>query len=94
MVCQHLAPLENELIKSNIKETYRGQAWINNCREWVYFDAVLETATLATGLNLPPVLKSTKILIQGLALSVDLYARTVKTESWDSFTGQRYFGSV
>ena len=57
MVCQHLAPLENELIRSNVKETYRGQAWTKNCREWVYFDVVLETATLATRLNLSPCVK-------------------------------------
>lgn len=24
----------------NIRETYRGQAWGDNCREWVYFDCV------------------------------------------------------
>jgi hypothetical protein len=54
LVCEHLAPLEEELIKANIKETYRGKAWTKNCREWVYFDCVLDTAALAARFNFPP----------------------------------------
>jgi hypothetical protein len=53
MVCEHLAKLEEELIKANIKETYRGQVWTKNCREWVYFDVVLNTESLSKRLNLP-----------------------------------------
>lgn len=40
MICEHLRPLELELIASGIKETYRGQPWVDNCREWVYYDCV------------------------------------------------------
>ena len=57
MVCQHLAILEDELIQANIKETYRGQAWSKDCREWVYFDAVLDTSTLASRLQFPSCVK-------------------------------------
>jgi hypothetical protein len=57
MVCRHLAPLENELIKANVQETYRGQAWTKNCREWVYFNCVLDTAALAARFQFPPCVK-------------------------------------
>ena len=40
MTCKHLNKLEEELINKEIKITYRGQAWGDNCREWVYFDCV------------------------------------------------------
>jgi hypothetical protein len=53
MVCQHLAKLEEALLKANVKETYRGQAWSNNCREWIYFDIVLQIESLSARLQLP-----------------------------------------
>ena len=40
MICEHLIPLEKELIAAVIKETFRGKAWSDNCREWVYYDCV------------------------------------------------------
>ena len=43
MVCEHLYPLEQALLAAGIAETYRGQPWSRNCREWVYFDADLDT---------------------------------------------------
>jgi hypothetical protein len=46
MVCHHLQQLEQELIYLRIKETYRGQAWGANCREWVYFDCYLNLAAI------------------------------------------------
>lgn len=46
MVCEHLRPLEKSLIDSGVKETYRGQAWSRNCREWVYFRCVLDRVAL------------------------------------------------
>jgi hypothetical protein len=42
MVCEHLQQLEQAIIKAGIKETFRGQAWTKNCREWVYFDCYLD----------------------------------------------------
>lgn len=46
MVCAHLAALEQELIARGVAETYRGQAWSKNCREWVYFACCLDLAAL------------------------------------------------
>ncbi|NAY90971.1 hypothetical protein GTQ34_03480 [Muricauda sp. JGD-17] len=40
MTCEHLYPLEKELLENDIRENFRGQAWSKNCREWVYFDCV------------------------------------------------------
>ncbi len=40
-MCEHLTNLDNELKAKGIRETFRGQAWGENCREWVYYDCVL-----------------------------------------------------
>jgi len=45
-MCIHLKPLEDYLKTQGIAETYRGQVWSKNCREWVYFDAVLNPQKL------------------------------------------------
>jgi hypothetical protein len=42
MLCEHLKDVETDLIKAGIAETYRGTPWSKNCREWVYFDIVLD----------------------------------------------------
>lgn len=54
MTCQHLYALEAELIAAGIKETYRGKAWSLNCREWVYFDVVLDISSIAARMKFPP----------------------------------------
>lgn len=54
MVCEHLLVLENELAALGIKETFRGQAWSTNCREWVYYDVVLNVDSLRERLQLRP----------------------------------------
>ena len=41
MTCDHLIKLEQALIDAGVEETYRGQPWSKNCREWVYFNGVL-----------------------------------------------------
>ena len=46
MICEHLRPLEEELIRRGYSVTYRGQTWTRNCREWVYFDCVLSLADI------------------------------------------------
>ena len=46
MVCQHLRELEKELLEAGIKETFRGAAWSDNCREWVYFDCYLDRKSI------------------------------------------------
>jgi len=46
MVCEHLAELEAALAAAGVRELSRGQAWSRSCREWVYFDCVLDRAAL------------------------------------------------
>lgn len=58
MICEHLQPLESELTQLGIKETYRGQAWSSNCREWVYFDCFLDCESIRQRLNLPALIES------------------------------------
>lgn len=45
-MCIHLKPLQDYLIGLSIAETYRGQVWSENCREWIYYDAVLKPKEL------------------------------------------------
>lgn len=54
MLCHHLSPLEDAICAAGFKETYRGSPWSQNCREWVYFDLVLDTESLIRRLQLPP----------------------------------------
>ena len=42
MLCEHLIGLEKDIIEAGIAETYRGTPWSKNCREWVYFNVVLD----------------------------------------------------
>ncbi|MFT3785601.1 MAG: hypothetical protein QM770_05480 [Tepidisphaeraceae bacterium] len=53
MVCEHLRALEQELQTRGIAETFRGQAWSRNCREWVYFACYLDAPSIRARLNLP-----------------------------------------
>ena len=46
MTCHHLRDVEQALLASGIRETSRGAAWSQNCREWVYFDCYLELGEL------------------------------------------------
>ncbi len=43
LICEHLRVLEQAMIAGGLRETYRGQAWSKNCREWVYFDCFIDT---------------------------------------------------
>ncbi len=52
-MCEHLTPLDIELKARKIMETYRGQAWSRNCREWAYYDCVLELDKLKARYNFP-----------------------------------------
>jgi len=40
MICEHLRPLEIDVVAAGIKEVYRGKPWTENCNEWVYYDCV------------------------------------------------------
>ncbi len=57
MVCEHLAALEKALLASGAKVTYRGQVWSMNCREWVYFDVILDTDAVQQRFQLAPCVK-------------------------------------
>jgi len=52
-MCEHVKPLEDYLRAQKIREIFRGQAWSDNCREWVYFDCVLDTESLKEKFQLP-----------------------------------------
>ncbi|HQZ95884.1 MAG TPA: hypothetical protein PLP21_06165 [Pyrinomonadaceae bacterium] len=54
MVCEHLAGLEQELITSGAVETSRGKPWSKNCREWVSFDVVFDTAAISNRIPFAP----------------------------------------
>jgi len=54
MACEHLAALEAALLRAGVPESFRGQAWSQNCREWVYFACVLDRAALRVRFRLPP----------------------------------------
>ena len=53
MTCEHLRPLEQAILACGIRETFRGRAWSQNCREWVYFDCFIDTAAVRQSINLP-----------------------------------------
>lgn len=42
MLCEHLRALDEAIAASGIRETSRGEAWSENCHEWVYYDCVLD----------------------------------------------------
>ena len=46
MTCEHLKPLEEAILARGIRETFRGAAWSQNCREWVYVDCFIDTASV------------------------------------------------
>jgi len=54
MICEHLSALEREVLARGVKETYRGQTWSRNCREWVYFECCFDLAALRARLDFQP----------------------------------------
>ena len=54
MVCEHLNAVEAALLAKDIRVTFRGQAWSDNCREWVYFDAWLDNIAIRQNFTLAP----------------------------------------
>jgi hypothetical protein len=57
MVCEHLRHLEQEIAAAGIRETRRGQTWTDNCREFVYFDCVLDRESIRKRLRLADCVK-------------------------------------
>ncbi|MBM4037140.1 MAG: hypothetical protein FJ290_01385 [Planctomycetes bacterium] len=62
MVCEHLRQLESELAAAGIDVTYRGQAWTDNCREFVYYDCVLDRESIRKRLKLADCVKDSEYL--------------------------------
>lgn len=52
MLCEHLLEAEAHLRGLGAVETYRGQPWTDNCREWVYVDRVVDLAALRDAVGL------------------------------------------
>jgi hypothetical protein len=57
MTCEHLMPVEAAIQAAGMRETFRGAAWSDNCREWVCFDCYLPTQLLLDVFQLPPCIK-------------------------------------
>lgn len=54
MTCEHLQPLEKAILARGIRETFRGEAWSLNCREWVYFDCFIDVEAVRRAFELSP----------------------------------------
>ena len=52
-MCAHLYQVEVYLKEQGVSETFRGQSWSANCREWIYYDCVLKPEALITKFVLP-----------------------------------------
>ena len=46
MTCNHLREVEEAMIAKGIIEKFRGRAWAQDCREWVYFDCYIDIAAV------------------------------------------------
>jgi hypothetical protein len=53
MICEHLRPVEQAIMARGIPETFRGQPWSQNCREWVYYDCYIDLAAVRNSITLP-----------------------------------------
>ncbi|WP_175414752.1 hypothetical protein [Nibricoccus aquaticus] len=52
-MCPCLKPLDDALKLRGAKETFRGQAWSENCREWAYYQVVLVQPSVRAFYQLP-----------------------------------------
>ena len=52
-MCEHLIELDNELKAKGIRETFRGRPWSDNCREWVYYDCILDLEKIRARYEFP-----------------------------------------
>lgn len=53
LMCPCLKPLDEALKATGVRETFRGQAWSKNCREWVYYPMVLKRAEVRESYHFP-----------------------------------------
>ena len=51
-MCTHLIDVEEYLKLAGVSETWRGQPWSENCREWIYYNCVMDAAGLKDKLQL------------------------------------------
>jgi hypothetical protein len=56
-MCDHLTALDRYLKQIGMKETFRGQAWGNGTREWVYYDCVLNLDKISSRYQFPDFVK-------------------------------------
>ena len=56
-ICEHLRQLEDHIKSKGFQETFRGKAWSDNCRTWVYFDVVLDCDALIKRFGFPDCVK-------------------------------------
>ncbi|MBM4030920.1 MAG: hypothetical protein FJ291_03945 [Planctomycetes bacterium] len=78
MVCEHLRQLERELAAAGIDVTYRGQAWTDNCREFVYFECVLDRESIRKRLNLAECVKDDEYLGTHMGSEYGFYCELCK----------------
>jgi len=52
MTYEHLRPLEEAIIARRIPVMFRGQAWSESCREWVYFACFIDTPAVRERIQL------------------------------------------
>jgi hypothetical protein len=52
-MCPCLKPLDDLLKKRGHKESFRGQAWSQKCREWAYYPVVFDKASVRMLLSIP-----------------------------------------
>ena len=73
------------MIKAGLLEgvTYRGKAWSDNCREWVYFNCFIDTAAVrGLALFCPSASSTTRTAAPTTGRSVDSFAPNAMTPSW------------
>ena len=92
MLCHHLRPLEQELLAAGVRETYRGTPWSQNCREWVYFDVVLDTTSLAARLQFEPCVEVSENLDPKSGTERGFYCRQCQDALMGLLQGARRYG--
>ena len=77
-MCEHLLRLEDELKTRGIQETFRGEAWGENCRDWVYYDCVLDLDKIKKRFNFPDFVKIHKNLDNKSGMESGFYCELCK----------------
>lgn len=74
--CMHLRPVQEYLMRLNIKETFRGQTWSINCRDWIYYDCVLAAESLIKRFDLQDCVEEHNYLNIKVGGEMGLYCKT------------------